>query len=339
MLWEYEKKQRIKLTHIAVRRCSLQRSLGGIGWIKKNIQRNFKDGIMKFCVLIMWTAALISCCEMKTVPVKNSDTACIARYLIENNVISEADIKGKIVDSFENCSDKIQLANKEFYRQLSRKTSGDKKVDICAIATLKQHNATNLIFKEILTFHLDEQKETRVLKDLKTIKERLFTTAELICRHQDIFAPNINEKFDNLAENNVDINDIYEFNEIKYCIRQQIVENGVVDVNENKVDVRPRNIEKEDLDELDCKEVTDDLYNTMNRDIEEILEDSTASRYVKTSCVVKKAENFSFLEKMFSYVFLIHSNLSRANKSLVRKRADEMEPSVAKYMLECINLY
>lgn len=293
---------------------------------------------MKLFVLF-FLVSLINVAEFKTLATKSSDTACIARFLIENNVISESDIKGKIVNSFENCSDKINLANKEFYRQLSRKTTGDKKVDSCAMATLKQHNATNLIFKEILTFHLEETKESRVLKDLKTIKERLFNTAELICRHQDIFAPNINEKFDTLADNNVDINDIYEFNEIKFCIRKQIVENGVVDVNENKVDISPRNIEKEDLDELDCKEVIDDLYNTMNRDIEEILVDSPVTRYVKTSCVVSKGENFKFLEKMFSYVFLIHSNLSRENKSLVRKRADETEPSVAKYMLECVNLY
>lgn len=293
---------------------------------------------MKFLVLFT-LAALISRGEFKAITIKSGDTACIARYLIDNRVISEADVKGKIVESFENCSDKIQLANKEFYRQLSRKTSGDKKVDSCALATLKQHNATNLIFKEILSFHLDEQKESRVLKDLKTIKERLFSTAEVICRHQDIFAPNINEKFDNLADNNVDINDIYEFNEIKHCVREQIVENGVLDVEENKVDIAPRNIEKEDLDELDCKEVVDDLYNTMNRDIEEILEDSSVKRYVQTSCVVKKAENFNFLERMFSYVFLIHSNMSKENQRLVRKRADETEPSVARYMLECVNLY
>lgn len=293
---------------------------------------------MKFLVLFT-LAALISRGEFKAIIIKSGDTACIARYLIDNRVISEADVKGKIVESFENCSDKIQLANKEFYRQLSRKTSGDKKVDSCALATLKQHNATNLIFKEILSFHLDEQKESRVLKDLKTIKERLFSTAEVICRHQDIFAPNINEKFDNLADNNVDINDIYEFNEIKHCVREQIVENGVLDVEENKVDIAPRNIEKEDLDELDCKEVVDDLYNTMNRDIEEILEDSSVKRYVQTSCVVKKAENFNFLERMFSYVFLIHSNMSKENQRLVRKRADETEPSVARYMLECVNLY
>lgn len=277
--------------------------------------------------------------EFKTIPIKSSDTACIARYLIEKKVISEADIKGKIVDSSENCNDKIDLANKEFFRQLSRKTSGDKKVDSCALRTLKQHNATNLIFKEILTFHLDDSKESRVLKDLKTIKERLFNAAELICRHQDIFAPNINEKFDSLADNNVDINDIYEFNEIKFCVEKQIVENGVVDVNANKVDIRPRNIDKADLEELDCKEVVDDLYNTMNRDIEEILTESTVRQYVKTSCVVGKAENFKFLEKMFSYVFLIHSNMSRENKSLVRKRADETEPSVANWLLECVNLY
>lgn len=293
---------------------------------------------MKFIVLVS-LAALISSAELKAVVMKSGDTACIARYLIENNVIGEAEIKGKIVGSFDNCSDKIQLANKEFYRQLSRKTSGDKKVDSCALATLKQHKATNLIFKEILSFHLDEQKESRVLKDLKTIKQRLFDTAEVICRHQDIFAPNINEKFDSLADNNVDINDIYEFNEIKHCVKAQIVENGVLDVDANKVDIKPRNIAKEDLDELDCKEVVDDLYNTMNRDIEEILEDSTVSRYVQTSCVVKKAENFQFLERMFSFVFLIHSNMSKENQRLVRKRADEMEPSVARYMLECVNLY
>lgn len=293
---------------------------------------------MKTGVLLL-LGLFISGADFKALPIKNSDTACIARFLLDNKVITEAEIKGKIVESFESCNDKIQLANKEFYRQLSRKTSGDKTVDACAIETLKQHNATNLIFKEILTFHLDESKESRVLKDLKTIKERLFDTAELICQHQDIFAPKINEKFDSLAQNNVDINDIYEFNEIKFCVRQQIVENGVVDVNKNKVDIRPRNIEKEDLDDLDCKEVVDDLYNTMNRDIEEILEDSLVSRYLKTSCVVKKAENFRFLEKMFSYVFLIHSNMSRENKSLVRKRADDTEPSVARYMLECVNLY
>lgn len=292
----------------------------------------------KFSVLIL-LVMFIRLAEFKTIPVKSSDTACIARYLIERNVISESDIKGKIMDSFENCNDKIQMANKEFYRQLSRKTSGDMKVDACAMATLKQHNATNLIFKEILTFHLDETKESRVLKDLKTIKDRLFDTAELICRHQDIFAPNINEKFDSLAENNVDINDIYEFNEIKHCVKEQIVENGVVDINENRIDISPRNIEKEDLDELDCKEVVDDLYNTMNRDIEEIIADSHVSSFVQTSCVVRKANDFKFLEKMFSYVFLIHSNMSRENKSLVRKRADETEPSVARYMLECVNLY
>ena len=293
---------------------------------------------MKLFVVLL-VGVVINVVELKTLANKNSDTACIARFLIENNVISESDIKGKITDSFENCSDKINLANKEFYRQLSRKTTGDKKVDSCAMATLKQHNATNLIFKEILTFHLEEAKASRVLKDLKTIKDRLFNTAEVICRHQDIFAPNINEKFDTLAENNVDINDIYEFNEIKFCVRNQIVGNGVVDVKENKVDISPRNIDKEDLEELDCKEVVDDLYNTMNRDIEEILVESSVSRYVKTSCVVRKGENFKFLEKMFSYVFLIHSNLSRENKSLVRKKADETEPSVAKYMLECVNLY
>jgi hypothetical protein len=292
----------------------------------------------KAAVLIL-VALCVNVGDFKAIPVKNSDTACIARYLIDNNVISEADIKGKIVDTSGNCSEKITVANKEFYRQLSRMTTGDKKVDSCAIATLKQHNATNLIFKEILTFHLDVEKESRVLKDLKTIKQRLFNTADLICRHQDIFAPNINEKFDSLADNNVDINDIYEFNEIKHCVRKQIVENGVVDVKVNQIDITPRNIDKEDLDELDCQEVVDDLYNTMNRDIEEILAASPVSRYVKTSCVVRRGENFNFLEKMFSYVFLIHSDMSRAHKSLVRKRADEMEPSVARYMLECVNLY
>ncbi|CRK87144.1 CLUMA_CG000953, isoform A [Clunio marinus] len=294
--------------------------------------------MMKIFVKIL-LVSLISNGETKSIPIKNSDISCIARYLIENNVLSETEIKEKIVDSADNCSDKIQLANKEFYRQLSRKTSGDKQIDSCAIATLKQHNATNFIFKEILTFHLDESKELRVLKDLKTLKERLFNTAEVICRHQDIFAPNINEKFDNLAENNVDINDIYEFNEIKFCVRKQIVENGVIDINENKVDISPRNIEKEDLEELDCKEVVDDLYNTMNRDIKEIIEGSPVERYVKTSCVVRKAENFNFLEKMFSFVFLIHSDLSNQNKNLLRNRADQMEPSVARYMLECVNLY
>lgn len=249
---------------------------------------------MKFAALVL--LVLINNCVSKTIPIKNSDTACIARYLLDNNVISEAEIKGKIVESFEDCNDKIHLANSEFYRQLSKKSSGDKKVDACAIATLKRHNATNLIFKEILTFHLEESKQSRVLKDLKTIKERLFNTAELICRHQDIFAPNINEKFDNLADNNVDINDIYEFQEIKYCTTKEIIANGVVDVYENQVDFQPRNIEKEDLDELDCKEVIDDLYNTMNRDIEEILVDSPVSQYVQTSCVVKRAEDYHFLE-------------------------------------------
>lgn len=284
-------------------------------------------------------AGFIYLVELKSLSSKKSDTACIARFLVENNVISESQLKENTIDSFDECNNKINQANNEFYRQLSRKTTGNKKLDSCIMATLKEHNATNLIFKEILTFHLEDNKKSRVLKDLQTIKERLFNTAELICQHQDIFAPKINEKFDTLAQNNVDINDIYEFNEIKHCVKYQLVNNGVIDINENKVDIRPRNIDKEDLEELDCKEVVDDLYNTMNRDIEEILAESPVSRYVKTSCVVRKGENFKFLEKMFSYVFLIHSDITKENKFMVRRKADETEPSVARYMLECVDLY
>lgn len=309
---------------------------------------------MKSIALIL-TIFLLACSkssESKSITIKSSDTACIALYLIDHKVIGAADVKDvKVVgDSSVNCSDKINLANKEFFRQLSKKTTGDKKIDSCAMKTLERNNVTNLIFKEILMFHLNGANDKKsndvendvnfkVLKDLKTIKNRYFDTAELICRHQDIFAPNINEKFDNLASNNVDINDIYEFNEIKHCVRNQIVQNDVLVIDENKVDVTPKNIDQEDLDELDCKEVVDDLYNTMTNDIEEILESTSASRFVKTSCVVKKAENFKFLQKMFSYVFLIHSNLSKQNKNLVRRKADETEPSVERYMLECVNLY
>lgn len=292
----------------------------------------------------------------KSIIIKSSDTACIARYLMDHKVISAADVKDVRVvgDATENCSDKINLANKEFFRQLSKKSTGDRRIDACAMKTLERNNVTNLIFKEILMFHLsgggggsgsvkgnevEKNENTKVLKDLKTIKSRYFETAELICRHQDIFAPNINEKFDNLAKNNVDINDIYEFNEIKHCVKDHIVRNDVLIIDENKVDIKPKNIDQEDLDDLDCKEVVDDLYNTMTNDIEEILSPSQASRYVKTSCVVKKAENFNFLEKMFSYVFLIHSNLAKQNKNLVRRKADETEPSVERYMLQCVNLY
>jgi hypothetical protein len=276
-----------------------------------------------------------------SVPLKNGDTACIARYLINNNVISAASIEKLVAadESAASCVDKIELANREFFRQMTKKSTGDKKVDACIATTLQRNNVTNLIFREILMFHVSDDREVKVLKDLKTIKKRFFETAELICRHQDIFAPQINEKFDNLAQNNVDINDIYEFNEIKHCVKKFIVSNEVVKVDENKVDIQPKNIDQEDLDELDCKEVVDDLYNTMSKDIEEILVPSVVSRYVKTPCLVAKAEKFNFLEKMFSYVFLIHSNLSRENKSLVRRKADETEPSVERYMLECISLY
>lgn len=142
-----------------------------------------------------------------------------------------------------------------------------------------------------------------------------------------------------MADNNLDVNDIYEFNEIKHCVKDQIMENGVIDVTKNQIDIRPRNIEKEDLDELDCQEVVDDLYNTMTRDIEELIRVSPVSKYVKTSCVVAKGENFKFLEKMFSYVFLIHSDMSRDMRRQVRKKADETEPSVARYTLECVNFY
>ena len=295
---------------------------------------------MKSFVVLTFIVYLISYADLKTIAMKNSDTGCIARYLLNNNVISASDVKNFVIDdSAVNCMEKINLANKEFFRQLSKKSTGDKKMDSCIIRTLERNNVTNLIFKEILMYHVKSGKEFQVLKDLKTIKKRFFETAELVCKHQDIFAPNINEKFDNLAMNNVDINDIYEFNEIKHCVQKFIVNNEVVKIDENKVDIQPKNIDQEDLDELDCKEVVDDLYNTMDKDIEEILETSSSSQYVKTSCLVKKALDFNFLEKMFSYVFLIHSNLSKENKSLVRKRADETEPSVERYMMECIHLY
>ncbi|KAG5684047.1 hypothetical protein PVAND_013298 [Polypedilum vanderplanki] len=294
-----------------------------------------KSVFVSIFVIVCITRTIVS------VPLKNGDTACIARYLINNNVISASAVEKlvKADDTAENCVDKINLANREFFRQLSKKSTGDKKVDSCIATTLQRNNVTNLIFKEILMFHISDNKEFQVLKDLKTIKKRFFDTAELICRHQDIFAPNINEKFDSLAQNNVDINDIYEFNEIKHCVKKFIVFNDVVKVDENKVDIQPKNIDQEDLDELNCKEVVDDLYNTMTKDIEEILLPSPASRFVKTSCVVMKAEKFNFLEKMFSYVFLIHSNLSKQNKSLVRRKADETEPSVERWMLDCIELY
>jgi hypothetical protein len=276
----------------------------------------------------------------KSVSNKNSDVECIAKYLIANNIINERDLNDTMTgNSTQNCDDKIHIANKEFFRQLSKKTTNDKKIDKCIIKTLERNNVTNLIFKEIVMYHVNKEMESKVLKDLRTIKKRFFDTAELMCKHQDIFAPNINEKFDNLAKNNVDINDIYEFNEIKHCVRKFIVNNSVVKIDENRVDIKPKNIDQEDLDELDCKEVVDDLYNTMKNDIEEILSPSPVSNYVKTSCVVRKANNFHFLEKMFSFVFLIHSNLSRENKRLVRQKADETEPSVERYMLQCINLY
>lgn len=295
---------------------------------------------MKSLVVLTTIVYLVSNADSKTIAMKNSDTGCIARYLLNNNVISASDMENFVIDdSAENCVEKINLANKEFFRQLSKKSTGDKKMDSCIIRTLERNNVTNLIFKEILMYHVKSGKEFQVLKDLKTIKKRFFETAELVCKHQDIFAPNINEKFDNLAMNNVDINDIYEFNEIKHCVQKFIVNNEVVKIDENKVDIQPKNIDQEDLDELDCKDVVDDLYNTMDKDIEEILESSSSAQYVKTSCLVKKALDFNFLEKMFAYVFLIHSNLSKENKSLVRKRADETEPSVERYMMQCIHLY
>lgn len=300
--------------------------------------------------------------ETKTVPTAASDASCIIGYLVHKKVIQETDLKGKYRNMrtlTDTCLEKMRKANTEFYRQMNKKTTGDEKVDRCIMNTIRQHNVTNIVFKEISMFHINGQSDARIMRDLNTIKERIFRSAELICQHQgnnqsitydfmkansiyfisEIFAPNINEKFDTLADNDVDINDIYEFNEIKYCVKDQIVKNEVVDVMKNQIDIRPRNIEKEDLDELDCQEVIDDLYNTMTRDIEELIRVSPVSKYVKTSCVVAKGENFKFLEKMFSYVFLIHSEMSKDMKNRVRRKADETEPSVARYTLECVNFY
>lgn len=298
--------------------------------------------------------------QAKTIPSANSDVTCIIEYLVHMRVIKEFDLKGKyhIRTPSDVCFEKMKKANSEFYRQMSKKTTGEKKIDHCIMSTIRQHNVTNMVLKEISMFHINGQSEDRIMRDLNTIKERIFRSAELICQHQgnksgffmsshfsnffsisEIFAPNINEKFDTLAENDVDINDIYEFNEIKHCVKDQIIKNEVIDVMKNSIDIRPRNIDKEDLEELDCQEVIDDLYNTMSKDIEELIRVSPVSKYVKTSCVVAKGESFKFLEKMFSYVFLIHSEMPKDMKNRVRRKADETEPSVARYTLECVNLY
>lgn len=78
----------------------------------------------------------------------------------------------------------MNKSNTEFYRQMDQKTTGDRKTDQCIRSTLRQHNVTNMILKEITIFHINGQKEKRIMRDLKTIKERMFKTAELVCQHQ-----------------------------------------------------------------------------------------------------------------------------------------------------------
>ena len=101
---------------------------------------------MKSLVVLTTIVYLVSNADSKTIAMKNSDTGCIARYLLNNNVISASDMENFVIDdSAENCVEKINLANKEFFRQLSKKSTGDKKMDSCIIRTLERNNVTNLM--------------------------------------------------------------------------------------------------------------------------------------------------------------------------------------------------
>jgi len=269
----------------------------------------------------------------------DDDTLCIAQHLVDRGMLTREELKLNAFEVHRNCSEKILQADKEFYRQISKFTTDDKSVQTCAVRTMKEHNVMDFIFREILTYHYDAN-DKKVLKDLKTIQQRYATAAKLICHHQDIFAPNINEKFENLKNSNVDVNDIYEFNEIKHCVKSHLLANDVINVTTLKVNINARNIDAEDLAELDCKEVVDDLYLTMERDIDEIITPSKAAGFVSTDCVLEKAEQNSFLEKMFAYVFLIHSpDISKENIRKLKKRAGEMEKSVTNYMFDCVTLH
>jgi hypothetical protein len=128
--------------------------------------------------------------EAKSLSSTNSDISCILQYLVHNKVVRESDLQGKYKDlpvPSELCDERMKKSNAEFYRQMDRKTSGDRKTDKCIRSTLRQHNVTNIVLKEVTMFHINGQKEMRIIRDLKTIKERMFQTAELICQHQGRF--------------------------------------------------------------------------------------------------------------------------------------------------------
>lgn len=118
---------------------------------------------------------------------KSSDIVCILQYLVHNNIIQESDLKSKYKNlpaPSETCNERMKKSNAEFYRQMDRKTTGDRNIDKCIRSTIRQHNVTNIVLKEISMFHINGQRDTRVISDLKTIKQRIFKTSELICQRQ-----------------------------------------------------------------------------------------------------------------------------------------------------------
>lgn len=149
-----------------------------------------------FCLLLLLSCIFLSIDSDSTVDAKSisskksSDIVCILQYLVHNNIIQESDLKGKYKNlpaPSEICNERMKKSNAEFYRQMDRKTTGDRDIDKCIRSTLRQHNVTNIVLKEISMFHINGQRDTSVMRDLKTIKERIFKTSELICQRQGEF--------------------------------------------------------------------------------------------------------------------------------------------------------
>ncbi|CAO1399975.1 unnamed protein product, partial [Diamesa serratosioi] len=207
--------------------------------------------------------------------VNSTDIKCIANYLKRNNLLDVTVKSGHFIGNVEKCEQRIMQAKQQFQRDIRRKINSHEFKELnnmsltseCPIETIDQYNVTDVLLRKIMFQHFNRHQNKRKLNDLQEIQQRYYIVAKIICNNQHIYAPKINDKFQKLLEKKVDINDIYEFNEIKHCIKKQIVENGVIDVA--NVNISARIVPLEDLQELDCKEVVDDLYNTMFRDVEE----------------------------------------------------------------------
>lgn len=265
--------------------------------------------------VVVLVFSIISIIEAKSVDSSEDVKNCIAGLLKHKDLLETGFPEGAYTPA--TCDPTISKLQSDMYANtLKELTHNDETIkDAECIVEMLRHSKMSdyfLMAKNLETStHLSNSQKEQKTKEMKKNQEDLLNSIKATCYSTRHFG----EEFVNLLHKNEDIS-----NDPKkaYCLRKYVVDHNLIEMNNYHIKLNKQNI---DISGINCGPVMEDLTKIEKATLTNTYKTEDKTRTSKKiECMVQKAMDNSFANKIWSIVVLGELKMSDKQKKDERKR-------------------